>query len=93
MLAGLLAMRDRLVQSRRQRMVQAPVFDASSAVAYSVGITGFAREVMREKYDLALSAVLRAAKSISAEEYKKILEKQRSAPSLEDGDWTTPKKN
>jgi IclR family KDG regulon transcriptional repressor len=47
--------------------IAAPVFDASSAVAYSVGITGFAREVMREKYDLALSAVLRAAKSISAE--------------------------
>jgi tripartite ATP-independent transporter DctM subunit len=26
------------------------------------------------------------------DEYKKILEQQRNAPSLEDGDWTTPKK-
>jgi tripartite ATP-independent transporter DctM subunit len=27
------------------------------------------------------------------DEYKKIMEQQRNAPSLEDGDWTTPKKN
>jgi tripartite ATP-independent transporter DctM subunit len=27
------------------------------------------------------------------EEYKKIMEQQRNAPSLEDGDWTTPKRN
>lgn len=47
--------------------VAAPVFDAEGRVAYAVGVTGFAREVMGEKHELAVDAVRSAARSISSE--------------------------
>lgn len=47
--------------------VAAPVFDADDRIAYAVGVTGFAREVMGEKYEKAIEAVLSAARAISAD--------------------------
>lgn len=47
--------------------VAAPVFDASNRVAYAVGITGFAKDVMGETLPTIISAVRAAAADISAE--------------------------
>lgn len=47
--------------------VAAPVFDAAERVAYAVGITGFARDVMGEQLPAMIAAVRAAAVAISAE--------------------------
>ncbi|WP_020577017.1 IclR family transcriptional regulator [Actinopolymorpha alba] len=47
--------------------VAAPVFDASGGAAFSVGVTGFARELMGERLPKAIEAVRQAAAAISAE--------------------------
>lgn len=45
----------------------APVFDASGRVTYAVGVTGFARELMHQRFERAVSAAQEAARAISAE--------------------------
>jgi IclR family acetate operon transcriptional repressor len=47
--------------------IAAPVFDAAEHVAYSVGVTGFARELLGEKLDTAVDAVTRTAKALSVD--------------------------
>lgn len=47
--------------------IAAPVFDAAEHVAYAVGVTGFARELLGEKFDTAVEAVVRTAKALSAD--------------------------
>lgn len=47
--------------------VAAPVFDAAERVAYAVGITGFAKDVMGEQLSAMVSAVREAAVAISTE--------------------------
>ncbi|HEX3816395.1 MAG TPA: IclR family transcriptional regulator [Mycobacteriales bacterium] len=45
--------------------VAAPVFGADERVAYSVGVTGFSRELLDERFDEAVEAIRRAASRIS----------------------------
>ena len=47
--------------------IAAPVFDAAEHVAYAVGVTGFARELLGEKLDTAVDAVVRTARALSAD--------------------------
>jgi len=47
--------------------IAAPVFDAAEHVAYAVGVTGFARELLGEKFDTAVDAVVRTAKAVSTD--------------------------
>jgi len=47
--------------------IAAPVFDAAEHVAYAVGVTGFARELLGEKLDAAVDAVTRTAQALSAD--------------------------
>lgn len=45
--------------------IAAPVFDAEERVVYSVGVTGFSRELLDDRFDEAVIAIRRAAGRIS----------------------------